>query len=412
MLAGKSAIYMSLKKLIGTIHLWLGLASGLVVLIIGLTGCLYAFIDEIRPVVYHQRMFVTVPENAVMLPIQELKAKAQIALGEKYQIQNAEVSREKDRSVYFRSRKINKKALLYTNYMEYYYRVYINPYTGAVLKVENTKWEFFNLVMMTHISLLLGHDLGGRIIGWSVAAFVLLLLSGIVLWWPKNKAAAKQRFWFKWKDTTKWKRKNYDLHNIPGFYAMLLALMISLTGLVWAFDWFNDSVQWVANGGRTIAKAKPVLSDSTWTGLAPADQMLHTSMQKTTDYNTFFISFPKEKKEAVSITARNDDKPRYKSVRYQFDQGTGALLATQPFADMNNGEKIRAMNYDIHVGSVLGLPCKILAFFVALIAASLPVTGFMVWWGKQKKGKQPAKGKSQSATSRLLVRKQVVLEKV
>jgi uncharacterized iron-regulated membrane protein len=399
---------MSFKKLIGTLHLWLGLASGLVVLIIGITGCIYAFVDEIRPVVYHQRMYVGSPANAQALPMDVLKAKAQEALGAQYPIQNAEVYRDKDRSVAFRSRKINKKALLYTDYTAYHYRVYLNPYTAEVLKVENTKWEFFNLVLTLHRTLLLGHDLGGRIISWSVVAFVLLLISGIILWWPKNKAAAKQRVWFKWKDTTQWKRKNYDLHNIPGFYAMLIALMISLTGLVWAFDWFSDSVQWVANGGRKVAKSKSASSDTTFMTLAPTDQMLQTAMVQAKDYNTFFFSFPKEKKEVVAITARNEDKPRFRNVRYQFDQGSGQLLNTLLFADLNNGEKIKAMNYDIHTGSVLGLAGKVLAFFASLIAASLPVTGFIIWINRKKK--KPVK--KTAPASKKIMPNPVVLEGV
>jgi uncharacterized iron-regulated membrane protein len=45
------------------------------------------------------------------------------------------------------------------------------------------------------------------------------------------------------------------------------------------------------------------------------------------------------------------------------------------------------MNYDIHVGAVLGLPGKIIAFCASLIAASLPITGFYIWWGRRKKKK-------------------------
>ncbi len=48
-------------------------------------------------------------------------------------------------------------------------------------------------------------------------------------------------------------------------------------------------------------------------------------------------------------------------------------------------DKIARMNYDIHVGAVLGLAGKILAFSASLIAASLPVTGFYIWWGKKHK---------------------------
>jgi len=55
------------------------------------------------------------------------------------------------------------------------------------------------------------------------------------------------------------------------------------------------------------------------------------------------------------------------------------------FRDASVPDKIKRMNYDIHVGAVLGLPGKILAFFASLIAASLPVTGFYIWWGRRKK---------------------------
>jgi len=50
-------------------------------------------------------------------------------------------------------------------------------------------------------------------------------------------------------------------------------------------------------------------------------------------------------------------------------------------------DKIVRMNYDIHVGAVLGLPGKFLAFFASLVAASMPVTGFCIWWGRRKKKK-------------------------
>ena len=42
------------------------------------------------------------------------------------------------------------------------------------------------------------------------------------------------------------------------------------------------------------------------------------------------------------------------------------------------------LNYDIHIGAVLGLTGKIIAFLISLICASLPITGFLVWWNKRK----------------------------
>jgi uncharacterized iron-regulated membrane protein len=376
---------MTFKQITGKLHLWLGLCSGLVVLILGITGCLYAFIDEIKPVVYHDRMYVNVPVNAVRLPLSTLQANAQQAIGTGKPLQVAEVPTAADRTVYFRAVKVNEEKVLHSGYFEYYYKVYVNPYTGAVVKVENTKWEFFNLVVNLHINLLMGPKLGKSIVSWCVVIFVVMLISGIILWWPKNKAAMKQRVWFKWKKDTKWKRRNYDLHNIAGFYAMFILLIIALTGLVWSFEWFSKAVQWTANGGRS-ATALPSLSSDTL-DLRPysMDRILHAALQQDPAATSLFVTIPKNNKAAVSVYARNANRPYYTSTSTFYDQHSGKLLRRSTPGNRNNGEKLLSYNYDLHVGSILGLPGKMLAFFASLIAASLPVTGVYIWWGRRNK---------------------------
>jgi len=49
------------------------------------------------------------------------------------------------------------------------------------------------------------------------------------------------------------------------------------------------------------------------------------------------------------------------------------------------GDKLYRMTYDIHVGSILGLPGRILVFLVSLVVASLPITGYIIWWKKRRK---------------------------
>jgi uncharacterized iron-regulated membrane protein len=46
------------------------------------------------------------------------------------------------------------------------------------------------------------------------------------------------------------------------------------------------------------------------------------------------------------------------------------------------------MNYDIHVGAIGGITGKVIAFLASLMAASMPVTGIMIWWGRRKKTKE------------------------
>jgi uncharacterized iron-regulated membrane protein len=384
---------MAFKKTIGKIHLWLGLGSGLVVFILGLTGCLYVFIDELKPLVYQSRMYVSVPTDAHRLPLQLLQENAQKVLGPAYPLLGAEIPTHADRTVSFRAVEVDGEAFPYTNYMKHYYRVYVNPYTGQVVKMENTKWEFFNVVVNLHVNLLLGHKVGGQVVAWSVVVFVVMLISGLILWWPKNKNAAKQRFWFKWKEGLKWKRKNYDLHNVLGFYAMVVLLVIALTGLVWSFEWFSNSVQWLANGGKTHERPKSLVSDTTHQGAYSLNSIVAKALLKCPEASTLYVSIPRDVKSPVYVYAQRAGA-NYKSTQLQYDQHTEALLAFKSFEQMNNGERINAMNYDLHVGSIAGLPGKILAFCASLIAASLPVTGFLIWLGRKKKAqKEKKKGK-------------------
>lgn len=376
-----------MKKAIGKIHLWLGLASGLVVFTIGITGCTYVFEEELKEWLYKSRETIEVPYHGTKKPISELLTIAQQAAGDDHPIQNITISTIVNQSYSFRPDQIRDSSA-YTHFGEivYQHRFYINPYTGELVKDENTKYEFFTVVLRLHRNLLLNRGVGKMIVGISVIMFVILLLTGLILWWPKNKNAAKQRYWFRWKKSTKWKRKNYDLHNILGFYSLFIVLVIALTGLVFAFDWFDNSVQWIVNGGNPSQKPKPLYSDiSKSDPLLPLDKVFYKATLLYEDADTFNFNLPKKPNGIVTVTAQNSADLRYKRERYLFDRHTGKLLNSIGFNEKNTGEKLKAMNYDIHVGSILGFPGKVLAFFTSLIAASLPVTGFILWWGRRNK---------------------------
>jgi uncharacterized iron-regulated membrane protein len=377
---------MTAKELIGLLHLWLGLASGLVVFILGLTGCIYAFEDEIRELVYHERLYIT-PEHKARLPVSTLLGRAQKQLGNHYQLNMFEVTNAPDRTYRFMAFKINDQKISYFGQREYSYNVYVNPYNGQVVKVENNKYEFFTLVLYLHYDLFLA-KIGKQIVGWSTIVFIVLLISGVVLWWPKNKSAVRQRVWFQWKDTTKWKRKNYDLHNILGFYFMSLCLIISLTGLVWAFTWFSESVQYMANGGVATPKPKIIFSDTASVKKdPPLDAVLRDLQKRIPQAASYSFFLPRKESDVLNATALFDGTERYKFVTNQYDQHTGRLLQNRRFDEKPRGEKLRNMNYDLHVGSILGFPGKVLAFFASLTATSLPITGIVIWWGRRKKEK-------------------------
>jgi uncharacterized iron-regulated membrane protein len=378
-----------MKKAIGTIHLWLGIASGLVVFIISVTGCIYVFEEELKTWAYKDRELIVAPKQAAKKPLSELLAIAQKEVGVDHPIQGIEVPGGDNQTYVFRPAQIrDNKAYTHFGEIVYYRKVYINPYTGAVVKNENTKYEFFTVVLRLHRNLLLNREIGLLIVGTSVLFFVILLISGIVLWWPKNKLAIKKSISFAWKRTTQWKRKNYDLHSVFGFYSSFVLIIIALTGLTWAFDWFDNSVRWLVNKGAKSEKVRPLFSDTTQVNaLMPIDKILVELRTSNPDAHSITINLPEKPKGVINASARSGVHIRYTTMRYQYDQFTGELLKTANFGDKNTGEKLKAMTYDIHVGSILGLPGKFLAFFAALISASLPITGFFIWYGRRSKKK-------------------------
>jgi len=377
---------LTVKTFIGKVHLWLGLVSGLIVFIVAITGCLFSFQKEISDAIYHKTIFITPPKHAQTLPLSVLQQNAQVVLTAQRPINYITAHKDESKAWEFMAYKTNEKAITYWGAVEYYTSVFINPYTGDVTGVRNYKNDFFYIIKYLHWSLLLGTQYGQPIVGWSTLIFVVLLISGLVLWWPKkwNRAEKQKAFTIKWK--AKFKRLNYDLHNVPGFYSLLIALILALTGLVWSFKWFYGLTYVVANGSAKLPDFKNVQSDTTARYSASANDIAFSfAKNNMTDAKRIGISVPETKSDVISIYGYPYNEVYYGFEQMQFDRYSGKLLNARKHKEKNGGEKFLEMNYDIHVGAIGGITGKIIAFIASLIAASLPVTGFIIWLGKKRK---------------------------
>ena len=243
----------NVKKLIGKLHLWLGLSTGLVVFIVSITGALYVFKDEVQTLLRKEYLHhgETDISQKQILPLRELEKRINQQTGEKYPLHWVDAPLDKTRSYQFYYYESDPKGWHYFNELVMYKTVYVNPYTGKVLAVFDEKNGFFNIVKFIHWSFLLKSEWGTYLTGIPTLIFVVMLITGIILWWPKNKSARKQRFWFNWKNVKNWKRKNYDLHNILGFYTSFVALIVAITGLFYAFFTVQSLVYFVFSGGET-----------------------------------------------------------------------------------------------------------------------------------------------------------------
>jgi uncharacterized iron-regulated membrane protein len=226
-----------------------------------------------------------------------------------------------------------------------------------------------------------------------------MLITGLILWWPKRKQNAKQRFTIKWN--ARWRRKNYDWHNVMGFYVSCIALILALTGLVWGFQWFANGVYKSVGGERSLIYSDP-LSDSTtqYTADRPAIDKIYDRMKlEYPDAQSIEVHIPISDSYAIAANA-NPETDTYWKIDYRYyDQNTLKEISVDHiygrFPQAKAADKLIRLNYDIHTGAILGLPGKILAFLASLVCASLPVTGFYIWWGRRNKKEISLREKAQ-----------------
>ncbi|WP_293306639.1 PepSY-associated TM helix domain-containing protein [Pedobacter sp. UBA5917] len=358
-----------LKKLNAWLHLWLGLASGIVVVVLGITGCILVFEQEIKSL-SSPWLFAEKPAGGAILSPSKI-----------YQSVKTQLPGKEVHSLWYHGE--NRSAAVTINADS---TVYVNPYTAEVIALVHHE-DFFEFIDDGHRRLWLPDKIGKQVIGWSTFIFFILLITGLILWWPKkwNKAGKDQSFKIKWK--ARFKRLNYDLHNVLGFYSLLFVLIMAVTGLIMSFSWFNKSVYWLTGGtGNPRKQTTEVFNAAPGTMLKSVDLVWLKVRNTIALYNKdqIIVSFPDEPDEA--IYACTDMINGYWRDLY-FNPSTLQLTksAGKPLAQLAFADQVRKLNYSLHVGAFAGLPSKIVFFFASLICASLPITGFYIWWGKKKK---------------------------
>ncbi|OXG09109.1 putative iron-regulated membrane protein [Flavobacterium araucananum] len=363
------------KKNIGLLHLWLGLGSGLIVFIAALTGSILVFEKEIDKAIN--------PEYYNVATIGKTKKTIDYCtdiLQKQYAIKKINriyTFNDPSRSMQIIAKDTDKKVQFFS----------IDPYTGKILATTPQESRFFVFVLSIHRQLLLG-EFGEIIMGTSCLIFAFMLISGIILWWPKKIKNLKQRITVKW--SASFKRVNWDFHSTFGFYSFLFLLVISLTGLSFAFTWFQNGVYFLADGTTKKRSAKvenPTKIDPKLNNTA-FYQSIYDKTDSTFAYRgNIQIRMPADTINSILVLKEYSEKtiPNQSSAAY-FDKYTAREIEARPYGSFSNGDKIKRLNYPIHTGSIYGLPTKIIAFLVCLFAITLPISGLLIWLGKKKKG--------------------------
>ncbi|RFM35100.1 PepSY-associated TM helix domain-containing protein [Chitinophaga silvisoli] len=362
-----------MKRLIGWLHLWLGLASGLVVIVVALSGSLLVFEDELEHLFEPSLFSVQAPAGAERMSLDALAATIRDTYP-KNKLNNIEIQPAANSTVTFYLKKGKAKGDLLM--------VVMDPYTGKIIYSGEQQKRFFVVVKNLHRYLCMG-ETGKMITGISCSIFTLLIISGLILWWPK-KNARKQRMKVKWNAS--FKRLNWDLHAVFGFYIHVVIFITAITGLIWSYKWVNNLLFYAFDGKPQSKVEAPVSKAEKINDVAWLDKIFAATNQRLTYNGIVNIRFPEKKDQAITVGKENTDRitTHIVDVLY-FQPGSGTFVGDKLFANDTRGTQARRLVYPIHTGGLFGWPTKILAFICALVAASLPVTGFLIWWGKKHK---------------------------
>lgn len=368
------------KKIIAWLHLWLGLAVGLLFSIAAITGSILVFEKELDPLLYHSFYYLDkpVPSSAKYLPIDSLVSQAKLYTQEKTV-----------HSLLIPSNPSNGQNILFQTEGTRLERVLlaINPYTGQLERKIAGNRHLFTLAEDLHRELLMGKT-GKTITGICCLSYLVILLSGLILWWPKNQKILRQRLKIKWD--AKFKRLNWDLHAVGGFYTLPILFIIAFTGLTWSYKWFNDSIFYIFDGKGPKKLTKFYHFSE---GLSPQGgplQMAYSRAQQLLPYAAdVTITLPGKEQNVVSIS-KEQPRAAISNVvdRLLFNAQSGALVKKELYESQSKGMKVRRLIFPIHTGSIYGLPTKILVFLCCLIGATMPITGFIIWLKRKKKTKK------------------------
>ncbi|MGL5913986.1 MAG: PepSY-associated TM helix domain-containing protein [Bacteroidales bacterium] len=381
-----------MRKVFTKIHLWLSLPFGLVITLLCLTGAILVFETEIMTLARKNIYEIKQIETQTIV-IQNLIESVQSTLNEDVEVTGITISSNPAHAYQVNLSKPHRAS------------VYINQYTGEI-QGKSERAAFFLFIFRLHRWLLDspqastegGIAWGKSITGISTLMFILILLSGLIVWIPRTAKVLKNRIRIATnKGVTRfW----YDLHVSAGFWAFALLLIMAVTAPTWSFTWYRsafykllgaDLAQQNNRGSNanlhkaSASQTKPERrSHSEFYSSTQSDktpQNKYASWQKV--LNTLSETKPKYHKINIKAQGASLSYNRWGNQRatdnYQFDANTGQITKITAYKHSERSNKLRGWIYSLHVGSWGGWFSKLLTVIAALIGASLPITGYYFW---------------------------------
>jgi uncharacterized iron-regulated membrane protein len=266
----------------------------------------------------------------------------------------------------------------------------MNPYTGELLGEGATGWHsFFGAVTGWHRWFNADRESRGpwrAVTGISNLAFLFLLISGLYLWLPRvwHPMAFRLNAWFNPKVNNA-KARDYNWHHVFGFWTAIPLIVIVYTATVFYYGWSNDLLYRAfgdeppsGGGGRpqsARAEPKPAAEQ------LPLDVLLSNAAVQADDWERITLALPDETAEQVRFTIDRGTggQPQHRHTLV-LNAATGTVSAWEPFQSQTAGRQARLWVRFLHTGEAFGLLGQTIAGFVSATTILMVWTGFALAW--------------------------------
>ncbi|MDV2992967.1 MAG: hypothetical protein N4J56_002621 [Chroococcidiopsis sp. SAG 2025] len=353
----------TLRSIAFSLHRYIGLAVGLILIIVGVTGSFLVFQKEFDQYLL-QRQFGQITPQPQRIAIEPVVNTVKAAYRDRPELKLASIDTLPHNPTYrVRLRTEDDKTT----------DVYVNPYTGKILGDRNWDNTLIGIVFQLHYALLAG-DIGIKIVG--VVAFLLLILTitGIFLWsgWRKLISGFK----IKWQAHPK--RVNYDVHKVAGIITAIFLGLTAFTGFCWNFYEYAEPAIYALT--LSPHKPEPVSQPIPGKSTIGITEILKIADAALPNAETTYINFPTAPEEAFAIyKKRPQESNEYGDSSVYLDQYSGKILKLIDGRNLPLAEKVLGSFTPLHYGTFWGLPSRILYVFVGLAPLILFVTGFVMW---------------------------------
>jgi uncharacterized iron-regulated membrane protein len=350
-----------LRKFILKVHLYLALGTGIFIFVVAITGAALVFEEEIDHTINSKMWHVTA--QGTPLPLETLVARCREQFPHQ-RLVDIVIAQEPDLAYRFRMGDFD--AL-------------INPYTGQVQGTRDfgkadLRSGFARLLHDIHTRLLAGR-VGEYFVGAITVVTLIILLTGVVLWWPRKILSVLSG--------ASWKRINFDLHNVFGIYASIFLIYVALSGIIISFEGFTDP--FLRRHLNSRPEVQPQLKSTPVAGgtRIPVDAAIQIANEKLPGAVATIVNVPSSPTEAYRVTKRfPEDRAAAGRSRIYLDQFSGKVLYVKSTRTDELGTRIVNIKRAVHTGDLYGWPTRILAFLSCLFLAGQVATGTIIWWKK------------------------------